>query len=54
MNPETLGYTIGDVPLGLEQIATAKSKTKEQVALELGSLWGEQNNFISELFKAFV
>lgn len=45
MNPETLGYTIGDVPLDLEQIATAKSKTKEQVALELGSLWWRADQF---------
>jgi len=45
MDPENLGYKINEVPLDFGQIAAEKSKTQEQVALELGSMWWRAEQF---------
>ncbi len=45
MDPENLGYAIDTVPVNLGDIATAKNLSKEQVAIDLGSLWWRADQF---------
>ncbi len=45
MDPENLNYKISEVPLDFNQVIKEKSKSKEQVALELGSLWWRAEQF---------
>jgi len=45
MDPENLGYKISEVPVDLSQIAKEKSKPKEQLATELGTLWWRADQF---------
>jgi len=45
MNPEALGYTIATVPVVFADIATAKNLPKDQVAIDLGSMWWRADQF---------
>jgi hypothetical protein len=45
INPENLGYKIDEVPTSLKQIREEKSKTGEEVGLQLGTLWWRADQF---------
>ncbi len=52
MDPENLGYEISEVPLDFSQIVAEKSKPKDQLALELGTLWWRSEQFYQRAVKA--
>lgn len=45
MDPENLNYKISEVPLDLNRIASEKSKSKAELAVELGTLWWRAEQF---------
>jgi hypothetical protein len=45
MDPENLKYKISEVPVDLNRVASEKSKSKEELALELGTLWWRAEQF---------
>lgn len=52
MNPENLGFKISEVPIDFSQIAKDKAKSKDQVGLELGTLWWRAEQFYQRAIEA--